>query len=48
MEGQVSVFISPRNGVAQLYPQTQDTLFVDSYDSQGHDGGILTHLHAGV
>jgi hypothetical protein len=44
---QVPIFISPRNKVAQLYPQTQGSLYVLSYDSQGFGGGILTHLHAG-
>jgi hypothetical protein len=33
--GQVPVFISPRNGVAHLYPQAPGSLFVASYDSQG-------------
>jgi hypothetical protein len=37
-EGQVPVFISPRNRVAQLYPQALGSLFVASYDSQGYDG----------
>jgi hypothetical protein len=36
LEGQVPVFISPRNRVAQLYPQTLGSLFVASYDSQGY------------
>jgi hypothetical protein len=34
LEGQVSVFISPRNRVAQLYPQALSSLSVASYDSQ--------------
>jgi hypothetical protein len=34
LEGQVSVFISPRNRVAQLYPQTPCSIFFSSYDSQ--------------
>jgi hypothetical protein len=33
-EGQVSVLISPRNRVAQLYPQALGSLFVASYNSQ--------------
>jgi hypothetical protein len=37
---QVSVFISPRNRVAQLYPRALGSLFVASYDSQGYGGGI--------
>jgi hypothetical protein len=35
LEGQILVFISPRNRVAQLYPQALSSLFVASYDSQG-------------
>jgi hypothetical protein len=35
LEGQVPVFISPRNRVAQLYPHTLGPLFVAYYDSQG-------------
>jgi hypothetical protein len=34
LEGQVHVFMSPRNRVAQLYPQALGSLFVASYDSQ--------------
>jgi hypothetical protein len=37
LEGQVPVVISPRNGVAQLYPLALGPLFVASYDSQGYD-----------
>jgi hypothetical protein len=47
LEGQVPVFISPRNRVAQLYPQALGSLLVTSYDSQGYGGGIRTRLHAG-
>jgi hypothetical protein len=32
MESQVPVFISPRSGVAQLYPQALGSLFIASYD----------------
>jgi hypothetical protein len=39
--------MSPRNRLAQLYPQALGSLFVSSYDSQGCGGGILTHLHTG-
>jgi hypothetical protein len=39
LEGQIPVFISPRNRAAQLYPRALDSLCVDSYDSQG---GVLT------
>jgi hypothetical protein len=36
LEDQVPVYISPRNRVAQLYPQALGSLFVASYDSQGY------------
>jgi hypothetical protein len=45
LEDQVPVFIFRRNRVVQLYPQALGSLFVASYDSQGYDGGIRTHLH---
>jgi hypothetical protein len=48
LEGQVPVFISPRNRVAQLYTHVLDSLFVASYDSQSYGGGIRTRLHAGL
>jgi hypothetical protein len=35
LEGQVPVFISPRNRVAQLYPWALGSLSVASYDSRG-------------
>jgi hypothetical protein len=44
LEGQVPVFISPRNRVAQLYPRALGSLFVTSYDSQGYGGVILTRV----
>jgi hypothetical protein len=47
LEGQVPVFISPRNRVAHLYPQALGSLFVASYDSKGYGGGIRTRLQAG-
>jgi hypothetical protein len=47
LEGQVRIFISPRNRVAQLYPRALGSLFVASYDSLGYGGGILTRLHTG-
>jgi hypothetical protein len=47
LEGQVPVFISSRNRVAQLYPQALASFYVASYDSQGYGGGIRTRLHAG-
>jgi hypothetical protein len=45
LEGVIPVFISPRNRVAQLYPQALGSFFVASYDSQGYGGGIRTALH---
>jgi hypothetical protein len=39
LEGQVSIFMSLRNRVAQLYPQTLGSLFVASNYSQGYVGG---------
>jgi hypothetical protein len=45
LEGQGPVFVSPRNMVAQLYPQALCSLFVVSYDSQGYAGGIRHRLH---
>jgi hypothetical protein len=47
LEDQVPVFTSPKNRVAQLYPQALGSLFVISYDSQGYGGGIRTPLHKG-
>jgi hypothetical protein len=47
LEGQVPVFISPRNRVAQLYPRALGSLYVASYYSQVCGGGILTRLHTG-
>jgi hypothetical protein len=48
LEGQVPVFISPRNRVAQLYPQALGSFFVVSYDSQGYGGGIQPRLYTGL
>jgi hypothetical protein len=48
LDGQVPVFISLRNRVARLYPQKLGSLFVTSYDSQRHGGGIRTRLHTVV
>jgi hypothetical protein len=45
LEGQVHVFMSSRNRVAQFYPQTVCSFFVASWDSQGYSGGIRTSLH---
>jgi hypothetical protein len=46
LEGQVQVFIFPRNRVTRLYPQTLGSLFIASYYSQGYGGGIPNRLHA--
>jgi hypothetical protein len=48
LEGQVPVFISLRNRVDRLYPQTLAPLFVASYDSQGYGRGSRSRLHAAV
>jgi hypothetical protein len=47
VEGQVPVFISPRNRVAKKHPRALSSLLVASYDSQNYGGGILTRLHMG-
>jgi hypothetical protein len=47
LEGQVLVFISSRNRVAQLYPNALGSLFVAYYDPQGYGGGIRPRLHTG-
>jgi hypothetical protein len=47
LEGQTTLFISPRNRVARLYTQVLGSLFVASYDSQDYGGGIRPHLHTG-
>jgi hypothetical protein len=44
LEGQVPVFISPRNRVAQLYPQAVDSLFIASCDSQGYGAQLWTFI----
>jgi hypothetical protein len=43
LEGQVPVFISPRNRVDRLYPQALGSLFV-AYGSQSYGGGIRPRL----
>jgi hypothetical protein len=48
MEDQVSVFMSPIERVAQLYPKAPGSLFVAFYDSQGYGGDIVTRLRRGV
>jgi hypothetical protein len=47
LEAQVPVFISPRNRVAQEYPQGLGSHFVASHDSQGYGGSIRVRLHEG-
>jgi hypothetical protein len=47
LEGQVPVFISPRNRVDQIEPQALGSLLVASYDPQCYGGGIRTRLHTG-
>jgi hypothetical protein len=46
LEGQVPVFIFPRDRVTRLYPQALISLFVPS-DSQDYGGGIRPRLHTG-
>jgi hypothetical protein len=48
LEGQVPVFISLRNRVAQLYPRALGSIFLASYNSQSYSEGILTRLHMGL
>jgi hypothetical protein len=44
LEGQVSLFILPKNMVAQLYHQALSSFFVASYNSQGY-GGVKVKVH---
>jgi hypothetical protein len=48
LEGQVPVFISPRDTVVQLYSRPLSSLFLASYNSQGYVEGTLTRLNAGM
>jgi hypothetical protein len=48
LDGQVPVFISLRNRVAQLYPQELGSLFLASYYSQDYCGGIRNCLRARI
>jgi hypothetical protein len=48
LQGQVPVFIFPRNRVAQLYLQALGSPFAASYDSQGYGGGIQTKVKVKV
>jgi hypothetical protein len=45
LDGEVPIFISLRNRVAQLYPEAPGSLFIASYESQGYGGGIRPRLH---
>jgi hypothetical protein len=45
MEGQVPVYLSPKNRVAHLYPRALGSLFVATYNIQSCGGGILIRLH---
>jgi hypothetical protein len=45
LKGQVPIFISPRDRVAQLHPLVP---FIASYNLQGYCGGIRLHLHTGL
>jgi hypothetical protein len=47
LEGQVPVFISPRNKAAELHSRALGSLFDAYYDSQEYGGGILNRLHTG-
>jgi hypothetical protein len=47
LEDQDLIFVSPRNSVAQLYPQALGTLLVASYVLQCYGEGIQTLLHTG-
>jgi hypothetical protein len=46
-EGQVPLFISPRNRVAEICHWALVFLFGTSYDSKGYGEGILAGLHTG-
>jgi hypothetical protein len=48
LEGQVHIFISPRDRVAWLYPEALDSLFVISSGLQGYGGVIQPHLYVGI
>jgi hypothetical protein len=47
LEGQVSVFISPRNRETLLQPQALGSLYVVFYDSKGYGEGILNFPQPG-
>jgi hypothetical protein len=45
MEDQVSVYMSPSDRAAQLFPKVSGSLFVALYGSLVYGGGILTRFH---
>jgi hypothetical protein len=45
LKGQVPVFISPRNRLAQLYSRALDSHLVPPYDSQGYGGSIPQYVY---
>jgi hypothetical protein len=47
LEGQVPIFICPRNSISWLYSQALGSCFVASYDLQGYVGCIQPCLHMG-
>jgi hypothetical protein len=48
LEGQVPIFISPRNSKSRLYHQALVSLSVATYESQDYGGGIRHRLHTGL
>jgi hypothetical protein len=48
MEGQIPVFIYPRNRVAQLHPEALGSFLVASCDSQGYGGMYSTSPPHGI
>jgi hypothetical protein len=46
LEGQVPVFISPRDRVVLLHSQAVGFHFAASYDSQGYGGGVRPSLYS--
>jgi hypothetical protein len=47
LEGQVLVFIPPKEQGVPVLPPEHGSLSAAPYDSQGYGGGILTRLHTG-
>jgi hypothetical protein len=44
LEGQIPIFMFPRDRVSQLHPQPPDTLFFFFYDSQGCGSGEFNEI----